>query len=68
MEKESRHQEPDLFPQEHEIYNQRTEKINQSQGIEFKHTSNQSQGSDNKPIEIEKRNDRKSPNNYLLQR
>ncbi|HHX31098.1 MAG TPA: helix-turn-helix transcriptional regulator [Bacteroidales bacterium] len=59
VEKESRHQEPDLFPQEHEIYNQRTEKINQSQGIEFKHTSNQSQGSDNKPIEIEKRNDRK---------
>ena len=59
VEKESRHQEPDLFPQEHEIYNQRTEKINQSQGIEFKHTPNQSQSSDNKPIEVEKRNDRK---------
>jgi transcriptional regulator with XRE-family HTH domain len=56
---ESRRIEPDLFLQEHENFDQRAEKIKQSQGFEFKDTPNEPQTSESKPFEVAKKYDRK---------
>ncbi|MBF6598533.1 MAG: helix-turn-helix transcriptional regulator [Fermentimonas sp.] len=56
---ETQHKEPDLFHQEHENYDQRAEKIKQSQGFEFKDTPNESQASDNKLYKVAEKCDKK---------
>ena len=52
---ESSRKEPDLFLQEHENYDQRTEKLVQSQGLDFKETINEHQTSDNKALGSERK-------------
>ena len=56
---ESSRKEPDLFLQEHENYDQRTEKLVQSQGLDFKETINEHQTSDNKDLGSERKCGRK---------